>query len=41
MRNAKIDSVAQAKSLGKNRAFEVLWEAQQYWQAMETFRQDR
>ncbi len=41
MRNANIDSVAQAKSLGKDRAFEVLWEAQQYWQAMETFRQDR
>ena len=38
---SEIDSVAQAKSLGKDRAFEVLWEAQQYWQAMETFRQDR
>ena len=35
------DSVARAKSLGKKRAFDVLWEAQQYWQAMESFRLDR
>ena len=26
---------------GNNRAFEVLWQAQQYWLAMETFRRDR
>ena len=37
----ELDSVAQAKKLGEHRAFNVLWEAQQYWQAMETFRQDR
>lgn len=35
-------SVAEAKrALGSSRAFEVLWEAQQYWWAMETFRRDR
>lgn len=42
MPQTELDSVASAKSLnGGNRAFDVLWEAQQYWQAMETFRQDR
>ncbi|MBO5054297.1 MAG: hypothetical protein J6C44_08725 [Muribaculaceae bacterium] len=42
MPKSELDSVAQAKKmLGRNRAFEVLWEAQQYWWAMETFRQDR
>lgn len=42
MPKSELDSVAQAnKMLGRNRAFEVLWEAQQYWWAMETFRQDR
>ena len=42
MPKSELDSVAQAKKmLGNNRAFEVLWEAQQYWWAMETFRQDR
>lgn len=41
MRSATIDSVAQAKSFGNGRAFNVLWEAQQYWLAMEHFRQDR
>ena len=35
------DSVAHARSLGRNRAFDVLWQAQQYWQAMDTFRKDR
>ena len=42
MPKSELDSVAQAKKmLGNNRAFEVLWEVQQYWWAMETFRQDR
>lgn len=37
-----MDSVAQQKrSMGDGRAFNVLWEAQRYWQAMETFRRDR
>ena len=36
-----LDSVAEAKRLGGNRAFGVLWEAQQYWHGMERFRQDR
>lgn len=36
------DSVEVAKkTMGRGRAFEVLWEAQQYWLAMERFRQDR
>lgn len=29
------------RTMGNNRAFEVLWQAQQYWLAMETFRRDR
>lgn len=37
-----MDSVATAKhTLGGNRAFEVLWQAQQYWLAMDSFRRDR
>lgn len=37
-----IDSVAVAKRhQGKGRAFEVLWQAQQCWLAMDQFRQDR
>lgn len=37
-----MDSVATAKhTLGSNRAFEVLWQAQQYWLAMDMFRRDR
>ena len=37
-----LDSVKRSQTeTGKTRAFEVLWEAQQYWLAMETFRQDR
>ena len=40
--NEELDSVQMDKKrLGNKRAFEVLWEAQQYWYAMETFRQDR
>ncbi|MBQ9077391.1 MAG: hypothetical protein IJY31_06065 [Muribaculaceae bacterium] len=35
------DSVARAKSLGGNRAYSILMEAQQYWLSMETFRKDR
>ena len=38
---SEMDSVAHAKSLGRKRAFDVLWQAQQYWQDMETFRRDR
>ena len=38
---AGIDSVAQAKALGTNRALDVLREAQEYWMGMETFRRDR
>lgn len=37
-----MDSVENAKHhLGESRAFEVLWQAQQYWLAMDTFRRDR
>ena len=36
------DSVKRARRVaGESRAFEVLWQAQQYWMAMETFRRDR
>lgn len=35
------DSVTRAKSLGGNRAYSILMEAQQYWLSMETFRKDR
>ena len=42
MPQKELDSVSHARStLGENRAFEVLWQAQQYWLAMETFRKDR
>lgn len=38
----ELDSVRHARStLGGSRAFDVLWQAQQYWLAMETFRRDR
>ena len=37
-----MDSVKEARrTLGDRRAFEVLWQAQQYWLAMDTFRRDR
>lgn len=39
---SELDSVRHAKQmLGNSRAFDVLWEAQTYWMAMETFRTDR
>lgn len=38
---SELDSVKLAKRMGRSRAFDVLWEAQQYWMAMEVFRQDR
>ncbi len=42
MPEEKLDSVQRAKgTLGESRAFEVLWQAQQYWLAMDTFRRDR
>lgn len=41
MPHSEMDSVARSKESGRDRAFDVLWEAQQYWQAMEKFRQDR
>lgn len=42
MPRAEMDSVAhQKRSMGDGRAFNVLLEAQRYWQAMETFRRDR
>ena len=37
-----MDSVKEARrTLGDSRAFEVLWQAQRYWLAMDTFRRDR
>ena len=37
-----LDSVRKARTrLGESRAFEVLWQAQRYWLAMDTFRRDR
>lgn len=37
-----MDSLKEARrTLGDRRAFEVLWQAQQYWLAMDTFRRDR
>ncbi len=37
-----MDSVKEAhRKLGESRAFEVLWQAQQYWLSMDTFRRDR
>lgn len=42
MLQKELDSVSHARrTMGNNRAFEVLWQAQQYWLAMETFRRDR
>ena len=41
MAESEMDSVVRKRCLGKGRAFEVLWEAQQYWLAMESFRLDR
>ena len=42
MPQSGMDSVVNAKrTLGDSRAFEVLWQAQQYWLAMDTFRRDR
>lgn len=37
----EMDSVARAQSFGRRRAFDVLFEAQNYYLAMETFRRDR
>lgn len=40
--NLGMDSVIEARrTLGDTRAHEVLWQAQQYWLAMEKFREDR
>ena len=36
-----MDSVKEAKRLGNRRAFDVLMEAQQYWDNMSRFRKDR
>lgn len=42
MSDEELDSISSSKRrLGNSRAFEVLWQAQQYWLAMETFRRDR
>lgn len=42
MPQKELDSVSHARrTMGNNHAFEVLWQAQQYWLAMETFRRDR
>lgn len=42
MGRCELDSVAHAKKcVGDQRAFQILWEAQQYWLAMDTFRKDR
>lgn len=41
MAKSEMDSVAASKRQGGGRALEVLWQAQQYWLAMETFRRDR
>lgn len=42
MRHTELDSVAYSKKTNNgNRAFDVIWEAQNNWLAMETFRQDR
>lgn len=42
MPQKELDSASHARrTMGNNRAFEVLWQAQQYWLAMETFRRDR
>lgn len=42
MPDEELDSISSSKRrLGNSRAFEVLWQAQQYWLAMEIFRRDR
>ncbi len=42
MPESELDSVGKARStMGDGRAFEVLWQAQQYWLSMDTFRRDR
>ena len=41
MPKAELDSVAYAKKMHYNRAWDVLIEAQRYWMAMERFRRDR
>ncbi len=38
MPERELDSVGKARStMGDGRAFEVLWQAQQYWLSMDTF----
>ena len=37
----EIDSVASAKQYGSRRAFDILMEAQHYWNQMDQFRKDR
>lgn len=39
--NASLDTVQQSKTLGNRRAFDVLAEAQMYWNNMYRFREDR
>lgn len=42
MPKSEMDSVKKAKaSFGRKRAFDILFEAQQYWSAMDKFRRDR
>lgn len=41
MPDVELDSVARSRSMGRSRAFDVLWNARKYWLAMETFRRDR
>ena len=38
---SEIDTVASAKRYGGRRAFDILMEAQYYWNQMEDFRKDR
>ena len=38
---SEIDTVASAKRYGDRRAFDILMEAQYYWNQMEDFRKDR
>lgn len=38
---SEMDSVRHARGMGRGRAFDVLREAEQYWQAMDRFRTDR
>ena len=39
--NASLDTVQQSKTIGNRRAFEILAEAQMYWNNMYRFREDR